>query len=129
MINVMIKRISIIFVVSVMSLILIGGTASVVSAQGSSDEVCKGVELVGGDCKTDDSGKVDSLVNDVVNVLTAVIGVISVIMIMIAGFKYVTSGGDANKVSSAKDTILYAVIGIVVVVFAQVIVKFVINKL
>ncbi len=126
MITLMIKRTSIILVVFVMSVLFLGGMAS---AQSSSEEVCKGVELVGGDCKTDDSGKVDNLVNDVVNVLTAVIGVISVIMIMIAGFKYITSGGDANKVSSAKDTILYAVIGIVVVVFAQVIVKFVINKL
>ena len=105
------------------------GYSNAVFAADSSDEACKGVEFVGGSCDTDESAKVDSLVNDVVNILTVVVGVISVFMIMIAGFKYITSGGDSQKTSSAKDTILYAVIGIVVVVFAQVIVKFVINKL
>jgi hypothetical protein len=48
-------------------------------------------------------------------------------MIIIAGFKYITSGGDTNKVASAKSTLTYAIIGIVVVALAQLIVHFVIK--
>lgn len=56
-------------------------------------------------------------------------GVASVIMIMVGGFKYMVSNGDSGKVSSAKDTILYSIIGLVVVVIAQAIVSFVITRL
>jgi hypothetical protein len=50
-------------------------------------------------------------------------------MIIYAGFRLVTGGGSAESTKSAKDTILYAIIGLVVVVFAQVIVKFVLVKI
>jgi hypothetical protein len=49
-------------------------------------------------------------------------------MIVLSGFKYITSGGDANKVSSAKSSLVYAIIGLVIVVLAQVIVHFVIIR-
>ena len=48
-------------------------------------------------------------------------------MIIYAGFKYVTSGGESNSVSSAKNTLIYAIIGIIVVVLAQLIVHYVLN--
>lgn len=100
-----------------------------VNAQTTSDEACGGVVIAGGNCDDPaNNGKVDSLVSQVVAVLSVVVGVVATIMIMVGGFKYITSNGDSNQVSSAKNTILYAIIGIVVVVFAQVIVKFVINK-
>ena len=57
-----------------------------------------------------------------------IVGVVAVIMIIIGGLKYITSSGDSNNVSSAKNTILYAIIGLVVVVLAQVIVRFVVTK-
>jgi hypothetical protein len=71
---------------------------------------------------------VNTLIIRVVNFLSAVIGIIAVIMIMIGGFRYVTSGGASEKVTNAKNTILYAVIGLVVVALAQVIARFVLNK-
>ena len=49
-------------------------------------------------------------------------------MIMVGGLKYMTSQGDSANVASAKNTILYAVIGLVVVALAQVIVKFVLDR-
>lgn len=64
----------------------------------------------------------------IVNIFTLVVGVISVIMIIIGGLKYITSTGDAGKVDSAKNTILYAVVGLVIVVLAQVIVRFVLGE-
>jgi hypothetical protein len=49
-------------------------------------------------------------------------------MVMIGGVKYITSNGNSEKASSAKDTIMYAVIGLVVVAIAQIIVAFVLNR-
>lgn len=61
------------------------------------------------------------------NVILIVAGVAAVIMVMIGGFEYIISSGDSNKISSAKNTILYAVIGLVVALMAEVILKFVIK--
>jgi hypothetical protein len=55
-------------------------------------------------------------------------GIAAVIIITIGGIMYALSGGDAGKVSAAKNTILYAAIGLVVVIFAQGIIVFVLNK-
>ena len=71
-------------------------------------------------------------VNDAVrlglNLFSAVVGIIAVVMIIIGGVKYITSGGDSGNVTSAKNTILYAVIGLVVVALAQIIVRFVLAR-
>jgi hypothetical protein len=82
-------------------------------------------------CTTTPSGSVsiNSVITAVVNILSITIGVVSVIMIMVGGFKYVTSGGDSNSVSSAKNTIIYAIIGIVVAALAQALVNFVLKKI
>ena len=56
-------------------------------------------------------------------------GAISVIMVIIGGFRYVISGGDSSGVQSAKNTILYALVGLVVALSAQVIVSFVLSRL
>ncbi|HEX7483979.1 MAG TPA: hypothetical protein VF281_02395 [Candidatus Saccharimonadales bacterium] len=63
------------------------------------------------------------------NVLLFIIGAISVIMIIIGGLRYVVSGGDSSKVSAAKNTILYAVVGILVALLAYAIINFVITSL
>ena len=64
----------------------------------------------------------------IINLFSLVVGIVAVVMIIIAGFKYITSGGDSTKVTSAKGTIIQAVIGLVVVAFAQAIVQFVLNN-
>lgn len=56
-------------------------------------------------------------------------GGISVVMIVVGGFKYVISAGDSNGVKSAKDTILYASIGLAVAILSQAIVTYVLSKL
>lgn len=67
-------------------------------------------------------------VNLAINIFSWIVGVASVLMIMVGGLMYITSGGDSGKVGKAKDTILYAIIGLVVVAIAQVIVKFVLGN-
>lgn len=69
----------------------------------------------------------NNTIKTIINILTAVVGVLAVIMIIIAGFRYVTSGGSDEAVKGAKNTILYAIIGLVVVALAQIIVHFVIH--
>jgi hypothetical protein len=49
-------------------------------------------------------------------------------MVIIGGFRYIVSNGDSNGVSGAKNTILYAIVGLVIVLFAQVIVRFVLTR-
>ena len=83
------------------------------------------------DCPTDEGGATDTvnrIVKLVINIFSLIVGVISVIMIIIGGLKYITSGGDSANVTGAKNTILYAVIGLVVVALAQIIVRFVLAK-
>lgn len=70
-----------------------------------------------------------SILYKTIQAITILTGAISVIMIIIGGFRYVVSGGDSNATKGAKDTILYAVIGLVIAIFAQTIVTFVLSKL
>ncbi len=100
---------------------------------------CESEGIVGGiDCGSksvdeagagdDASERVNNIIETVINVFSIVVGVVSVIMIIIGGLKYITSGGDSGNVTGAKNTILYAIIGLVVVALAQVIVRFVLQK-
>lgn len=65
----------------------------------------------------------------ITNTILYIVGIIAVIMLIIGGIKYVISGGDAKKVTDAKNTILYAIIGLVIAFFAYAIVNFVISAL
>lgn len=65
----------------------------------------------------------------VANLVAIVAGIIAVIVIILSGWKYITSGGDASKAKSAKDTLVYAIIGLVVIALADVIIGFVLSKL
>ena len=65
----------------------------------------------------------------VTNTILYIVGIIAVIMLIIGGIKYVISGGDAKKVTDAKNTVLYAIIGLVVCFLAFAIVNFVISAL
>lgn len=71
---------------------------------------------------------VNKVITDIVNIFSIIVGIVSVVMIIYGGFRYVTSGGDSGNVSSAKNTIIYAIIGLVIVALAQFIVQFVLDK-
>ena len=71
---------------------------------------------------------VDGTISLVLNLFSAIVGIIAVIMIIIGGVKYVTSGGSSEKTTSAKDTILFAIVGLIIVALAQIIVRFVLHK-
>jgi hypothetical protein len=89
-------------------------------------DVCAGAAITGADCA--DGGKgLNSVVGNIINILSVIIGFAAVVMIMLAGFRYITSGGDASGVKGAKDSLLYAIVGLVIVALAQTIVRFVLH--
>ncbi len=92
--------------------------------------VCNAAEN-DGTCDTSGASedKVFGLVKKVIDIISIAVGAISVVMVVVGGFRYITSGGESGGVGSAKNTILYAIIGLVVVIFAQAIVKLVIDRL
>jgi hypothetical protein len=63
------------------------------------------------------------------NLVAIVTGVIAVFIIIVSGIKFITSSGDPNSVAGARNTLLYAVIGLIVIVLARTIVVFVIGKI
>jgi hypothetical protein len=81
----------------------------------------------GGAGNCDTNGATD-ITATAVNILSIVVGAAAIIMIMVGGFKYITSGGDANKVGNAKNTIVYALIGVAVAALAQMLVHYVLYK-
>ena len=70
-----------------------------------------------------------AIIPRLINLMLFIVGILAVIMLIWGGIKYATSAGDSNKVTAAKNTILYAVIGLAVAVLAFAIVNFVVNHL
>ena len=65
---------------------------------------------------------------NIINIFSLVVGVVAVIMIIFGGFKYITSGGNQESIKSAKQTLVYALVGLIIVALAQAIVRFVLHK-
>ena len=109
---------------------LVAPTASAVECDTSSLNVASGAACAKGD-QTPSSlfgeGGDEGIFKKVVNILLFVIGAVAVIMLIYGGIQYVISGGAQDKVANAKNTILYAVVGIVVAILAFAVVNFVVQ--
>jgi hypothetical protein len=97
-------------------------------AQGAEGGLAGGASSAKGEDQQENLFGEGGLFQTITNVLLFVIGAVSVIMLIIGGIRYVLSGGDSSAVTSAKNTILYAVIGIVVAILAYAMVNFVITS-
>lgn len=71
----------------------------------------------------------DGIVTRIVNLLSFIIGVAAVIVIIIGGLKYITSSGDPSNVTTARNTIIYALVGVVIAAFGQLVVLFVLDRM
>lgn len=104
------------------------------------NSICKGTNIAtsdtgaagsGNECTQEGAGSgvtgIYKLASQVVNIFSVLVGIIAVIMIIYGGFKYITSGGDSGNVSGAKNTLIYAIVGLIIVALAQFIVRFVLN--
>ena len=81
-------------------------------------------------CQNKDKGEgqVNGIIKTIVEVLLTAVGAISIIMIVIGGIMFALSSGDAQKAAKARNTVLYAVVGLIVSIFASAIVNFVFNR-
>jgi lysylphosphatidylglycerol synthetase-like protein (DUF2156 family) len=95
---------------------------------GSNGDLSANTQSANPDCGNTAANTANNLVSTIINIISVIVGIVAVIMIIYAGFRYVTSGGKDDSVKGAKNTILYAVIGLVVVALAQIIVHFVLSK-
>ncbi|MGH7239924.1 MAG: pilin [Candidatus Saccharimonadales bacterium] len=112
------------------TVVLPNQTASAaVSTAGVKSEICQGVTETGGDCTSDGTGDINGLITNIVDILSVIVGIVAVIMIIISGLKFITSGGESSAVASAKKTIIYALVGLIIVGLAQIIVHFVVGHI
>ena len=80
-------------------------------------------------CPSGDDKGLFGLAKPIINTLLVIAGIVAVIVIIAGGISYTVSAGDPAKVKKAKDTVLYAVIGLVVAILAFSIVNFVVDRL
>ena len=82
------------------------------------------------DCENEEADqKVVGTIKTIINLFSIAAGVATVIMIIYAGFRYIVSGGDEKGVKGAKNTVIYALVGVVLVALVQAIVVFILNRL
>jgi hypothetical protein len=84
-------------------------------------------------CDQSQNGKagestIGKIAGNIIDVLSLIVGMAAVVLIIYAGLKYVTSGGDPNGTGSAKGALVGAMTGLVVAALAQVLVHFVLNQ-
>ena len=111
-----------VFGVSVLSTASLSGSVSAQVSKGIDTATTS--EMKG---KSIDGDK--GLIKTVVNVLLWAVGILSVIMIIFSGLRYITSAGDASKTKSAQSTLTYSVVGLIVAIMAYAIVNMVTNRL
>ena len=112
------------------------GSGAIVQAglfDGARDQACKGTELQAGsgtasNCRPGEEANLNNTIKTVINILSIVVGIVAVIMIIVNGFRFVVSRGESSAVASARNGIIYAIVGLVFVALAQFIVKFVIDQ-
>lgn len=102
---------------------LICGSDAIITSSGT------GKDKDGKECKLDagEDKNLSSKIRKLINIFSAIIAVIAVIMIIYGGLRYVASGGKQESVTAAKNTLLYAIVGLVIVALAQAIVHFVLK--
>lgn len=103
------------------------GTASSI-ASGANGALGSDATGNGIDCTDTGTSGISSIASNVVNVFSIIVGAVSVIMIIYGGFRYVTSGGESGAVGNAKNTLVYAIVGLVIVALAQLIVHYVLSQ-
>lgn len=82
----------------------------------------------GADAVNTDGPSINTAIEVAVNTLSLVVGVASVVMVMLGGYRYITSAGDASKANAARSTVLYALIGVVIVAVSQLILQLVVSR-
>lgn len=96
-------------------------------AQGDPAQVaCDGLSTTRANCGGGEA-QLDTIVEGVVNILLYVVGVAAVVMLIVGGLRYITSNGDAQAASSARNTVLYSIIGLIAAIIAYAVINWIIG--
>ncbi len=98
----------------------IGAGVDAATGNGASGRACSPVNGNG-------AGSLEAVAKKIVNIFSVIVGIVAVIFVIYGGFRYITSGGDSGSVGNAKNTLIYALVGLVIVALAQLIVHYVLN--
>ncbi len=79
-------------------------------------------------CKAANTDEASSMTKVIINTMLFILGILSVIMIIVSGLRYVASAGDASRVKSAKDTLVYSIVGLVIALLSFAIVNYVLDQ-
>ena len=77
---------------------------------------------------TTKSGGLVGMIQTIINVVLSIVGIIAVVVVIFGGFTYMTSAGDPGKITKAKNTIMYGIIGLIIALLAYAIVNFVMEN-
>ena len=110
------------------SAISVASLSTNVSAQ-AADSVKKGITTATtADMENKSIAGEGGLISILINFLLWTVGILSVVMIIFSGFRYITSAGDAAKTKSAQTALTYSIVGLIVAVLAWVIVKMILRQ-
>jgi hypothetical protein len=108
------------------AIVLFMGHSMPVYGEGE-NPITEGANMVHGEGMPAELTSANGALTNITNTLLKGIGLIAVVMLVFGGFKYIISGGDSSKVTAAKNTIIYAIIGLIIVILAYAIVNFVVG--
>ncbi len=100
------------------------GIQVIMAASEQAKNVCKGAGATFGQSGCNPDGLMTGFAK-ISSTLIFLVGAISVVMIIIGGLRYVLSGGDSAGIKGAKDTVMYALIGVVVAMLAYALVSYI----
>ena len=107
----------------------IGATLSLCAGKAMALTVSEGAEAARAEGMPAELIGPEGIFNQITSVALGVIGAVSVIMLIWGGLRYIISGGDSKKITDAKNTILYAIIGLIIAVLSYAIINFVLNSI
>ncbi len=108
---------------------LAAGTVSAQIPEESINSACQGIGAGGTDpCNGTAASGVDRIITTIVDILSWVVGILSVVMVLLAGLNFITANGDSSKIQKARSSLIYALIGVAITVSAQLLVNFVVGK-
>ena len=123
--SILISTLTVAVMVFGVSIIYQTGNTEIVGAINS--EITSGMNATSAGTSTPTNANV--VIKNVTNTMFFIIGAVSVIMLIYGGIRYTTSGGNANSVTAAKNTVIYSIVGLVISILAYAIVNFVVTNI
>ena len=123
--SILISTLTVAVMVFGVSIIYQTGNTEIAGAVNS--EITSGMNATSAGTSTPTNANV--VIKNVTNTMFFIIGAVSVIMLIYGGIRYTTSGGNANSVTAAKNTVIYSIVGLVISILAYAIVNFVVTNI